>query len=133
MDLEFIYTVGKRIDACLVYTTRDQQLFKVIRAEKDGSKTYDCHVDKCNAKISIQDGMCSYIEPFTIHSHDGNQENDYKQFNLELNLKHRCQGDPNLSIREIFNQVCGSTSDANFDELKSTMINHRRLMKLKAT
>lgn len=76
-----MYTVGKRIDSCLVYTTRDKQLFKVIRSEKDGSKIYDCHIAKCNAKISIQDGVCSYYEKFTKHSHDANQEEDYKQFN----------------------------------------------------
>lgn len=126
MELEFTYSVGKRIDACLVYTTREKQLYKVYRSEKDGSKIYDCHVEKCNAKICIQDGVCSYYQQFTVHSHPENQENDYTQFNRELNLKHRCQSDPNLSLRQIFEEECGSTSDVDYSKLKSTMTHHRK-------
>lgn len=114
------------LDSCLVYTTQDKQLFSVIKNEKDGSKIYGCHREKCNAKISIKDGVCDYDEKFVKHSHDNNQEEDYKQFNFELNLKQRCQSDPNLSIRQIFTEEYGSMSDANFNKLKSTMISHRK-------
>lgn len=126
MDVDFVYTVGKRIDSCLVYTTRDKQLFKVNRSEKDGSKIYNCYVAKCNAKVCIEDGVCSYCEKFAKHTHENNQENEYNQFNLELNIKQRCQSDPNLSIRQIFDEECGSMPDVNFDKLKSSMQHHRK-------
>lgn len=70
--------------------------------------------------------MCSYDEKYMRHCHDDNQESEYKKFNLELNLKERCQSDPNLSIRQIFQEVCGSTSDASFEKLKSSMLHHRK-------
>lgn len=69
--------------------------------------------------------MCTVYQQ-SNHCHDANQEQDFKQFNLELNLKHRCQSDPNLSLRQIFEEECGSASDAEYKRLKSSMVHHRK-------
>lgn len=126
-EVDFIYTVGKRIDSCLVYTTCDKQLFKVQRNEPDGKK-YGCYYKKvkCNAKIVIKNGVCMYVENFSKHSHAEDQERDYKSFNTELNIKQRCQSDPTLSLRQIFEEENGSTSDVDFDKMKSSMLRNKK-------
>lgn len=127
METEFIYAVGKRFDSCLIYTTCDKQLFKKNKNETDGGKAYVCYYkqSKCNAKVVIRDGIGFYEEK--SHSHSADQEKEYKKFSEEFKIKQRCQSDPNLSLRQIFDEETdGSTSDSNFEKLKSTMISHKK-------
>lgn len=118
MEIDFQYTVGKRIDSCLVYTS-DKQLFKIRRTESDGAKSYVCYYKKCSAKIVIRDGICSYNEKYSQHSHATDQESEYR-------IKQRCQSDPNLSFRQIFEEERGHDSDVNFEKIKSSMIRNKK-------
>lgn len=125
MEIDFQYTVGKRIDSCLVYT-KDKQLFKIKRTESDGAKSYVCYYKTCNAKIVIRDDICKYHEKYSLHSHVADQEGVYEKMNAELRIKQRCQSDPNLSLRRIFEEERGHDSDIDFEKLKSSMIRNKK-------
>lgn len=132
MEINFKYTVGKRIDSRLVYTTDDRQLFKVKRTERTGAKTYYCYKKGCSAKISIKDGICVRVPKSEVHNHD-NQEDDYEQFMFKDIVKLRSQSDQGSEIQDIFSEERQAIQSAdhymdlpNYNQVKSSMIYHRK-------
>lgn len=127
MEIKFIYSVGKRADSSLVYTA-DKQLFKFYRNKTDSIKQYRCYRTGCKAKVVIQDGICSYERLNATHIHQDNQEKERQQFALEHKIKQRCQSNPKLNIRQIFEEESGSLSDSSvsFEKMKSSMIRNKK-------
>lgn len=82
-------------------------------------------------EILIKDEICTYDEKFSTHSHDDDQEKEYKAFNLEYNIRQRCRclSDSNLTLTKVFDEETGSVSDSSevkFDKLKSAMRYNRK-------
>lgn len=128
-EIEFVYTVGKRVDSRLVYTTADGQLFKKYR-DSSGVVHYNCYKKKtigCTAKIFINNGVCKRTKDFENHSH-ANQREEYETFKSEHQMKRRSQSDPSLSVRKIVNDHLGSSTeslDSAYRKHKSTLYYNR--------
>lgn len=95
-----------------------------------GAKVYECYRKGCHAKISIKDDVCKNDEN-SKHSPNDDQEDEYNNFNLAHKIKQRCQSDPNISKRTIFDEekeAYGRDSDVKFEKLKSTMTRHKKIV-----
>lgn len=132
-EIKFEYTVGKRVDSRLVYTTDDEQLFVKCRDSMRGTH-YNCYKKKasgCDVQIIVQNGVCSLENENNKHNHP-NQRDEYNGFRKEQAMKLQCQNDPTISIKDVINQFSLSdetssteTSPANKRKHRSTLYYNR--------
>lgn len=107
MDLDYEWTVGKKINSKLVYTN-DKHLFRISSKAQSGV-IYMCYVTGCSARIKIANDTCSYMAGKSAHIH-GSQELSYEQFKLECAMKQRCSKEKKMP-QEIYNEACGKNQE----------------------
>lgn len=121
-SLDYEFTPGKKSGSKLVYTS-DRHLFSVKSNDKPSTALYVCHVKACSAKIKIEHGKCSYIDPNHIH---GTQEKAYEEYKINDRVKDRCQKDTKRP-RTIFDEECSESSlQLQYSKRQRTFQVHRR-------
>lgn len=111
MEVNYMFTVGKKITSRLLYTS-DYQLFRIKHRNHVGDH-YNCYVKHCNAKVIVSENKCFYKEMSSNHTH-GNQKSKYETFKVEANLKIKCSIGKKRA-KSLYNDECFKHQDIASD------------------
>lgn len=105
-EIDFVFCPGLRAGSQLIFTTKDDQLFRKCSKYKTGYY-YRCRIQSCGARVFHVNGKC-YLK--AAHDHENEQRAEYDEILVKTQIKDACKAVSSLSsasdhVSQIFQRV----------------------------